>query len=217
MGFFDVAHTHCKPINRMAAGGLRGYPFIDFRKSGTEEVWLEWYEWTRENKRTYEGYQDFAIAIMRQFRVEYSGVSDGLEYLLKTKRMKKLKGGKLSVVASKTKAETDMDVVGEDQMGKEPPKIGHIRRLCLRARFGLDGKPDAYVICGKKGFPLRYCAEFSRRAEFVPFLEEFSTRKQAECAMVVLARKLGSRVAEAIAKKTTDEDIAKYFPEESQP
>lgn len=96
------------------------------------------------------------------------------------------------------------------------PEIGPIKKLFLRTRLGVDGEPVSYVICIGDKQPLRYCAAFSMRAEFAPFLEEFTTLKWASSALVLLARKLGVKAAESAAKNVTDRDIAFYFPEESR-
>ena len=96
-----------------------------------------------------------------------------------------------------------------------------LEKVAVMSCIGVDGVPIAHVLTGFfKGassyFPLRYHSEFSQRAICWPFLEEFSNKRRAECAAVLLARRLGVRVARGIADSVSESDLAFYYPVESR-
>ena len=65
-------------------------------------------------------------------------------------------------------------------------------------------------------FRLRYIRGLSQRVDCWPFLEEFTNKRRAECAAVLLARRLGVRVARGIAESVSESDLAFYYPVESR-
>ena len=84
-----------------------------------------------------------------------------------------------------------------------------LEKVAVMSCIGVDGVPIAHVLTGFfKGassyFPLRYHSEFSQRACCWPFLEEFTNKRRAECAAVLLARRLGARVAMGIVESVSD-------------
>lgn len=96
-----------------------------------------------------------------------------------------------------------------------------LRKVAVASCVGVDGAPIAYVISGffkdaNSWFPLRYHKEFTQRACCWPFLEEFTVKRRAECAAVLLARRLGVRVAKGIAESISEADLAFYYPVESK-
>jgi len=99
--------------------------------------------------------------------------------------------------------------------------ISRLQKLTLRTCVGPDGTPIGFVIAGifkkcKEAIPLRYTAEFSRRADCWPFLEEFVVRRRAECAAVLLGRRLGVRPTKPIVDSVTKTDLEYYYPVESR-
>ena len=62
--------------------------------------------------------------------------------------------------------------------------------------------------------PLRKLPEFSSRPDCWQFLEYFVVRRKAECAAVLLSKRLGVKVAKSISGIVTDNDLALYYPAE---
>ena len=107
------------------------------------------------------------------------------------------------------------------QKGQGGFHLEALEKVAVMSCIGVDGVPIAHVLTGFfKGassyFPLRYHSEFSQRACCWPFLEEFTNKRRAECAAVLLARRLGVRVARGIAESVSESDLAFYYPVESR-
>lgn len=64
--------------------------------------------------------------------------------------------------------------------------------------------------------PLRKLPMFSSRPDCQPFLEYFVKGRKAECAALLLSKRLGVKVAKSISGIVTDNDLALYYPAELQ-
>lgn len=101
------------------------------------------------------------------------------------------------------------------------PCVETLEKLILRSCIGVDGAPISYIIAGcfkhgGTGMPLRYIPAFSQRADCWPFLEEFVVRRRAECAAVLLARRLGVGTTKTIEEAVSEADLSFYYPVESR-
>lgn len=100
-------------------------------------------------------------------------------------------------------------------------RLDALKKLVVLSCVDARGISIAYVVGGffdsiVSVFPLRYVHEFSRRGDCWPFLEEFTIRRRAECAAVLLARRLGVRVARGIEESISESDLVFYYPVESR-
>ena len=99
-------------------------------------------------------------------------------------------------------------------------RLGAVKKLVVMTCLDPYGG-STYVVGGffesvVSVFPLRYIHGLSQRVDCWPFLEEFTNKRRAECAAVLLARRLGVRVARGIADSVSESDLAFYYPVESR-
>ena len=138
----------------------------------------------------------------------------------KPKKKKKRKGVLFSRRHKKKRKLTlkDIEMARENKMRSFCVKT--LKEIIVQPCAEVYGRMHLFEIVGHfangERHPLRKLPRFSERLDCQQFLEDFVVRRKAECAAVLLSKRLAVKVAETITRVVTDDDFAHYFPVESR-